>query len=359
MTRRSSSRLTSAEGWSLGSDGAGATFDDEELPPNPHTVFPDAQLGEWLVAAFGPVAADHDGFAVRLHGCDTDDAALGRLDAATHSPKDRVFAEPALQAASDRMRDPATGGVDMIALAAWAEAGFPRVQMGHRLASSLLATHVPDDVLTEVLPPWPAFQIDLPSGLLHRAADGEDHPVTSVIASHDNGRWAYFALRDGGTAGFRRGMLAEQITRELRADDLDPETPFPSSLGADNRVMGLIGRLVVNVCLELSSPECDVKQVGVGHGDWQRRATRGSAVPIGPRIHRLCRDVKVDVREAVADYVRGGGSSPTVQTLVRGHWKNQAHGPGLSLRKRIHVEPHWRGPEDAPIALRKHRLAEE
>jgi len=142
-TRRSPSRHRAAESWSLRSDRSGKTFDDGEVPSNPHSVFPDAQLGGWLVAAFGPVAADHDGFAVRLHGCDIKDAAIERLEAATYTPTDRVFAEPSLRAASDRIRDPATGGVDMIALAAWAEAGFPRVQMGHRLAASLLASHDP------------------------------------------------------------------------------------------------------------------------------------------------------------------------------------------------------------------------
>jgi len=244
----------------------------------------------------------------------------------------------------------------MIALAMWAEAGFPRVQMGHRLAASLLATHVPDEILEEFGSPWPAFQIDVPNGLLHRTVDGVNYPVTTVLASCDDGRWAYFALREGGTAGFRRGMSAAQIVRELGPDDFDDETPFPRLDDADRRLTALIGRLVINVGIELSSPEREVRETGKGHGDWKTRTRRGSPVPIGPRIYRLLRDVKVDVRDAVGDYVRGGRASPTVQVLVRGHWKHQAHGAASSLRKRIHVEPYWRGPEDAPIALRSHVL---
>lgn len=50
-----------------------------------------------------------------------------------------------------------------------------------------------------------------------------------------------------------------------------------------------------------------------------------------------------------------GQSSATrvdVRLLVRGHWKNQAHGPGMTLRKLIHVEPYWRGPEMAELVDR-------
>lgn len=32
---------------------------------------------------------------------------------------------------------------------------------------------------------------------------------------------------------------------------------------------------------------------------------------------------------------------------VRGHWRNQACGPGMKLRKRIWVEPYWKGPDTA------------
>lgn len=30
---------------------------------------------------------------------------------------------------------------------------------------------------------------------------------------------------------------------------------------------------------------------------------------------------------------------------VRGHWRNQAYGPGRAQRKRIWIQPHWKGPE--------------
>lgn len=47
----------------------------------------------------------------------------------------------------------------------------------------------------------------------------------------------------------------------------------------------------------------------------------------------------------------GNGSSPTVKFVVRGHWRNQAHGPSMSLRKMMWIQPYWKGTEDAPIPL--------
>ncbi len=41
------------------------------------------------------------------------------------------------------------------------------------------------------------------------------------------------------------------------------------------------------------------------------------------------------------------GSSPTVRTLVQGHWRNQVCGPQWQERKLIWIQPFWRGPEFA------------
>lgn len=39
----------------------------------------------------------------------------------------------------------------------------------------------------------------------------------------------------------------------------------------------------------------------------------------------------------------------TVRHYVRGHWRNQAHGPGLAERRLVYVEPYIKGPADAPL----------
>lgn len=43
------------------------------------------------------------------------------------------------------------------------------------------------------------------------------------------------------------------------------------------------------------------------------------------------------------------GSKLKVRTLVSGHWKRQVCGPSFSERKWVHIQPYWKGPEQAPI----------
>ena len=222
----------------------------------------------------------------------------------------------------------------------------------------MLATQVPYEVLADVIPPWPAFQIDVPDGLLCGAEDAEERDVKTIFVAQGDDRWSYLVTRADDTVSGRQDVRADEMVRESLSNETTPGDPFPANVDAEDRLLAMIGRLIVGVCLELSSPNVDVKRVGRGHGDWERRTKRGSPLPIGPRIFRLGRDVKIDVRRAVRDYIRGGGSSPTVQSLIRGHWKLQAHGPRHSLRKRIHVEPYWRGPEDGPVLIRAVSLRE-
>jgi hypothetical protein len=53
---------------------------------------------------------------------------------------------------------------------------------------------------------------------------------------------------------------------------------------------------------------------------------------------------------------RDEGWTMSVRTMVRGHWRQQAHGPNHSLRKVMWIRPTWRGPEDAPISIHAARL---
>lgn len=39
--------------------------------------------------------------------------------------------------------------------------------------------------------------------------------------------------------------------------------------------------------------------------------------------------------------------------IVRGHWRQQAYGPGRSERRNIYIAPHVKGPEGAPMIERE------
>lgn len=65
--------------------------------------------------------------------------------------------------------------------------------------------------------------------------------------------------------------------------------------------------------------------------------TTGTDIALDPELETA-------VREGVSS---GARWSLTYKTLVRGHWRNQAHGPGREQRKMIWIDPHVRGPDFA------------
>jgi hypothetical protein len=136
-------------------------------------------------------------------------------------------------------------------------------------------------------------------------------------------------------------VMSQSIDHLSSRDDEDPATT-------------LICRYVVGVCLEMVSYR---ESNSFGTGTQPIKTNRRGEPEC--RVFTLRRDVKVDCRDAVRSYCRGvSPNAPSVQSLVRGHWKRQAHGPGYEQRKFIFVEPYWRGPEDGPIAMRAHSLGQ-
>jgi len=56
-----------------------------------------------------------------------------------------------------------------------------------------------------------------------------------------------------------------------------------------------------------------------------------------------------DLTMAEGGRTASGRAKPDHRFWVSGHPRNQAHGPGRSLRKKIDIDPFLKGPEDAPI----------
>ena len=121
----------------------------------------------------------------------------------------------------------------------------------------------------------------------------------------------------------------------------------------DDRFHRLACRVLFGCCAEFDT------RTGVVVGPRPKREPpkrgRESALPT-EWIVKLTRDVEVDCTESVRSYLQGHRGSLKTQHLRRGHWRNQPHGPKSSLRKFIHIEPKWIGPNGAPIAVRAHRL---
>ncbi len=251
----------------------------------------------------------------------------------------------------------------LTALTTWRRCAYPTLDPSHRLAASLMSTSL-RGIGEGLRMPWDAFAILVPQGLLRADDDDEGGPfdVTSILVHGDGGRVevGVHGTKHGSGSGDDLLRLYHPATTlmELLADPEDlheqnPRTACKHDLSSRNvRVLTLVGRLVVGSILELTT-------MGTNGSSGPRAKKPGREGEPRLWVFKMLRAVKVDARPIVAAYLAGGGRSPTVQSLVRGHWKNQPHGPCSSLRKWIHVEPFWRGPEDAPIAVRAHRMGAE
>lgn len=231
---------------------------------------------------------------------------------------------------------------------AWHDNGFPRVQLSHKHAAALMATKTQPSTLPDARAPWNAFLVDIPGGLLSvkRGNKERNFVRASVRVGPDvPGSYRTVSLWDiDGPCGL--------VLSVAEVSHLGGVQPDESVFAEDTQVAELAARLVFGVCMEMTSPAYSGGVVGPRAPQRERRTGEPRAWTF-----QLTRDVKVDCRDAVRAYARGQTrASPTVQTLVRGHWKQQPCGKYGAERKHIFVEPYWRGPEDAPIALRKHLI---
>lgn len=243
---------------------------------------------------------------------------------------------------------------------AWASSGFPLLCPTHVLAASLMATHVPPDLVPELALPWKAFAVLIPDGLLapiHDNLTRESHEPRMVgLVESDEGLLVFLGTKDNAYLHTWKISSLAELAEHVTLDGVNAEI---------SRVREMVSRLLLQCLIEMDSPE---KKELIHQGNPRIRAAaekqdrRGKDVPPAAWTFELRRDVRVDLRGWVKDYVAGAegtrkGSRISVQLLVRGHRKRQSYGPRSTLRKWITVEPYWKGPESAPIAVRAHALA--
>jgi hypothetical protein len=263
------------------------------------------------------------------------------------------------------------GHAQIIGHARWAASGFPFVAVGHKYAAALLVTNTTLEAVAAARPPFPAFVIEVPEGLLFtHDAQGTANPIRFILVHQlanprlpEGWAWAYTTYADNDVSMFRYGVTAEELLPEdIPIDTIleggregnDDRTPLSLTLtDEDKRTSALVGRLIVNVCLAFSDP-ANVAERGNGRKSARKKTvgkSRGSDEPV-VRNYFLGQSIEHDFRDVVARYIRGERRSPSVQVLASGYYRMQPHGPRNSLRRLQWIKPSWRGPETAPIPIR-------
>jgi hypothetical protein len=189
--------------------------------------------------------------------------------------------------------------------------------------------------------------------------DGKTVPLVGMLVQRhtdSNECWSYIAF------AHKSGLMLWEIgkPRALLGGGVfdgtgNAERAFPVVADdLDARTGKLLTRIALGSCLAMSSPGA-VKPVGKHPHGWTKGPGRNGAEPVS-RAFQITTDVSVDCRPAVEAFLAGDRKSLSVQFLVRGHWRNQACGPGLTERRATWIAPYWKGPETAPIAVKTHKV---
>jgi hypothetical protein len=136
---------------------------------------------------------------------------------------------------------------------------------------------------------------------------------------------------------------------------LEAIDPLGDMAEKDDRAGLLAGRIVVSTICAATN----IDLTGRGNVGFRPSYKRGrDGMQPTARIFKITEPVEIDLVPAVQklQLSKHTGKLLTIQSVVRGHRKQQPCGPGHVDRKLIWIQPYWRGPEDAPIAVRPHIL---
>lgn len=251
----------------------------------------------------------------------------------------------------------------------WADTAFQKLVTTHTFAAALMCSDASKESMEDLVLPWRAFLVAVPNDML--VADGfEYNRIAVCVAAEGEASLVMYATSapEPGRPNARHVVTHSQASL---ADLLwsDPEATLASRGDASvpgvhegelKRVLRLAKRLVVGLVLSMQHRANFRERVSPAR---HHPKTREREAP-EHRVTTIGRPISVDCRAAVRKFIaegpRAGKSAPaSVQVLVRGHFKRQVVGVGRHGRKVIHVEPYWRGPEDAPILTKPRRVADE
>lgn len=233
----------------------------------------------------------------------------------------------------------------------WVGSGCPRVSLSASVAASLLLTSLPTDVdYTKC--PWPAFVMEVPRGIaLHEMRPyGPDwYRHISVCRLEDGYVILTRAESDVGMLSWGDENQHEKtLSKTLTVDGAYDMTQMMAK--------GLIAikDLVMAFILRMSLGKDDGASLERRHLSASNAKKLKKSPWIGDEyVYRD--DVVVDLSEDVR--AAALGQKPvewSVKWFVRGHMRNQTCGPNHSLRTKTWVRPHWKGPDEKPVAIRTH-----
>jgi len=239
--------------------------------------------------------------------------------------------------------------------AKWLDSGRAQLILGHKYAAALMSSSVLENISEDMILPWKAFSLEVPEGLLDF---GQLHYRRITVGVFEGLQFGcILTLRghrdDGGTAWFSRisGDAASLFFSKEEAKYVN-DVREVKDLDFKERAMQLACRLVTGALYTVQHTD------NFRSKEYPSKSrSDGRRGPPPHRVYFVGKPMSLDCRPAVHHYLSGRDSAPpSVQSIVRGHYKRQVIGIGRAGRKVVWIEPYWRGPEEAPILTHPYKV---
>jgi len=273
----------------------------------------------------------------------------------------------------------ATGNLDLagnvvflaVWLARWAQDGMPTLRLNENQASSFALSDLSDDQLNRWKPPWRSFMISIPQIIPNtfiRRIGVQKIDVKPVgLEEHDRIHDSIF-VRVEKTNPKELIFNAEGSAKDLH-DVVKSNLVSPDAYGntlKNKKIIELCTRITLNAVVAMSCKD-QLRRINTGIVKKNAGRKRSKKTKKYRKIKKygltefiLGTPVVVNHTRYIQEYCNSKTARfHKARWLVRGHWRNQAYGPGRSLRKEIFIEPFWKGDERSSVILREHQIKEK
>ena len=233
---------------------------------------------------------------------------------------------------------------------AWAHAGYNVFELSNDFVAAMLLTDPRAIDFDALRPPFAGILITIPAGF---ATGIEGLPYTKIHLSFVDESWGLFAF-DGNHVLDMHVAEGQHMCWDL-FDHLNPADAECKIEGADAAAMRTIRQIVFGMLAYVTSVDRAIEL----RPEPSKKKRGKDDCRVRPRVHDVGRNVKID--PVLVKYAREGAREVAFRLkhrhIVRGHYRNQAHGPGMRDRKNIWIEPYWKGPEDGAVLQHTYKPA--